>query len=258
MVATLGSVSATGRSDGAPSPSYSSRTPDAGLLRNGAMAILDNDHPHRRRDLAALSSRVYRDSHEHLSSLLKPLHHKPEDLAKRLLAHFGSISAFADADEAELRQCALYGEQWVECFIGVRQIYLDGLREKVVRSPLASNDRALRPYLYSSLKGRKTERLLAIFADEGGYVIREEVIGDGAQAHVAISPRLIFQRALTLNSRRILLAHNHPSGSSRPSKADIEQTRKLAAQAHELGIVVEDHLVIGKRSIVSMKDMGVL
>lgn len=84
----------------------------------------------------------------------------------------------------------------------------------------------------------------------------EETLTDGLESLQLVSPRKIFRRALNLDARRLVLAHNHPSGCSRPSNADIESTRRFAEQAKGLGIVIEDHFVVGRCEVVSMKGGG--
>ena len=100
--------------------------------------------------------------------------------------------------------------------------------------------------------------MLAIFADGAGFVIREEVLSEGSEAHVCVTQRKIFGRALNLDARRIVLAHNHPSGDANPSQSDIAQTRTLCLKARDLGIVIEDHLIVGVRKVVSMKARGLI
>lgn len=63
---------------------------------------------------------------------------------------------------------------------------------------------------------------------------------------------------MNLDARRVLLAHNHPSGNANPSLQDIEHTRMLCRQAEGLGLVIEDHLIVGAREVVSMKDRGLI
>lgn len=140
----------------------------------------------------------------------------------------------------------------------VRQLLSDGLRETVIRTRLGENQEALRRYLLSRFRAVRTEQFLCIFADEAGFIIREETLTVGGGTAVAISPRHIFRRALTLDCRRILIAHNHPSGSAEPSDGDIRQTARLVRQAGELGIALEDHLIVGRRTIVSMRERGLL
>jgi DNA repair protein RadC len=99
-------------------------------------------------------------------------------------------------------------------------------------------------------------QLICVFADLEGFIIGEEILADGIEGLVTLSSRRIFRRALNLNARSLVLAHNHPSGCARPSDADIRDTCLLAEQARGLGIVVEDHFVVGRKEVVSMKRGG--
>lgn len=179
-------------------------------------------------------------------------------LATRLLYRFGSIGRIAQASEAELRQAAIIGEKWVDAMLVVRQLMHDGVREKLVRTRLGDDRQTLYTYLLMTMQNLGHERMLAIFADSDGFVIAEEVVAEGSDAHVLITPRRIFGRALILDARRILLAHNHPSGCPDPSVLDIEHTRLLCRQATELGLHLEDHLIVGCREVSSMKDRGLI
>lgn len=199
-----------------------------------------------------------RDRYHHLSGLLAPLTAKPEELANRLLDRFGSISAISSATEADLRQCALGGEQWVEVLLVVRQILHDGMREEVVRTPLKGNRKALRRYLLFSMRNLRVERMIAIMANADGCVISEEIVAEGCEGQLQLSPRRIFGRALALDARHILIAHNHPSGNAQPSKCDIIKTKELVAQAAPLGVTIDDHLIVGRREIFSMRDRGLM
>jgi DNA repair protein RadC len=113
-------------------------------------------------------------------------------------------------------------------------------------------------YLLMTMGQLPEERMLAVFADADGFVIAEEIIAEGDTAHVLVTPRRVFTRALNLDARKILLAHNHPSGCAEPSAMDIEQTRLLGRQAAGLGLEIEDHLIIGASTVTSMRDRGVL
>lgn len=254
----MGSLPSTGDGIRSRPENNRRRPPYLGLFPDGKMAVLADDHYYGRRYQTEFSSRPTRNAYEHLTALLKPLHPDPKDLSRRLLDHFGSISSLTHADEIELRNFASHGDTWIDSFLVVRQLCLDGMREKALRSRLDSKDRGFRTYLFASLRGLRIERLIAVFGDEAGRVICEEVLAEGDAGKVSLSPRLIFQRALALNSHRFVLAHNHPSGSCSPSNSDIEQTRKLVSQAAELDIFLEDHLIIGKHAVSSMREGGYL
>jgi DNA repair protein RadC len=190
--------------------------------------------------------------------LLVALDPEPELLATRLLYRFGSLAKIVHASETELRQSAEPGETWVDALLMARQLVLDGMREEIVRTRLGDHPQALTSYLLASMQSLREERMIAVFADAGGFVICEEVIAEGEAGHVSVTPRRILGRAMKLDARRILLAHNHPSGCATPSRLDIEYTRVLSSQAAQFGIVIEDHMIVGRGYVVSMRQRGLL
>ncbi|MBO6525679.1 JAB domain-containing protein [Erythrobacter sp.] len=190
--------------------------------------------------------------------MLAPLSADPWDLAERLLERFGSIGALIDASEAELRQCAHPGERWVDVFLAIRQLLRDGIREQVLRTPLGKDRKGMERYLLETMGCLRRERMIAIMADRSGFIISEEIVAEGGEGEIQVSPRALFGRALSLDARRMLIAHNHPSGSAEPSASDISQTRDLVSQAERLGVLVDDHLVVGRREVVSMRERGLM
>jgi DNA repair protein RadC len=67
-----------------------------------------------------------------------------------------------------------------------------------------------------------------------------------------------MKRALELGAAALILVHNHPSGEAEPSAADIAMTEELAGAATKLGIVIHDHLVIGRAGHASFRSLGLL
>jgi len=175
-----------------------------------------------------------------------------------LLYRFGSIGKITQASESDLRQAANADENWVDVLLMVRRLVHDGMREKLSRTKLGRNREALVSYLLMTMQHLSHERMLAIFADAEGFVIAEEVIAEGGDTHLSLAPRRIFGRALNLDARRIILAHNHPSGSAEPSVQDVEHTQTLRRQAAVLGLTIDDHLIVGSRCVTSMRERGLL
>jgi DNA repair protein RadC len=58
----------------------------------------------------------------------------------------------------------------------------------------------------------------------------------------------VVKRALELSATAIVLVHNHPSGDPTPSRADIEMTKQIVAAAKPLGVLVHDHIIVGKQA----------
>ena len=80
--------------------------------------------------------------------------------------------------------------------------------------------------------------------------------GDARQARLPI--RAIIADAAIHGSSGILLAHNHPSGDPRPSRADCIATRRLAVAANALGCAILDHLVFAGSGFTSFRRLGLL
>lgn len=122
--------------------------------------------------------------------------------------------------------------------------------------PLRSDDPGLLDRLIGLMSGQKVETLFALFADCDGNFIKAEELGIGTAVTVSVSPRHLFGRALAMDSRALLLVHNHPSGDARASACDVSVTRALIHLAAILEITVMDHLIVGGNQIYSMRKSG--
>ena len=83
-------------------------------------------------------------------------------------------------------------------------------------------------------------------------------VSTGGVAGTVADPKIIFGTALKGNASSIILAHNHPSGSLKPSQADLLLTNKLAQAGSFLDIPVLDHLILTSESFLSFSDQGLL
>lgn len=108
-----------------------------------------------------------------------------------------------------------------------------------------SNYRDLIPVLAPLLAGRDTEALVAIAVSSRGKVIDAEILTTGSMSATVVDPAQVFRWLLTRKKpcRRLILAHNHPSGDPVPSVADREITKQLVAAAKVLCVEFMDHAV---------------
>ena len=159
----------------------------------------------------------------YLTTLLSPIDESPHALASRLLYRFGSIGKIAQASDNELRQAAVSGERWVDAFLMVRRLMHDGMREELIRTRLGEDQNALFSYLSLTMKNLPEERMIAIFADAASYVIAEEIIAEGGDAHILITPRRILGRAMNLDARRIGAGAQSPIGMRRAKRTRYQE-----------------------------------
>ena len=99
------------------------------------------------------------------------------------------------------------------------------------------------------------EHFLAVTLDGANAIIQIHVITKGLVNRTLIHPREVFRAAILDNASSIVLAHNHPSGSTEPSREDREATTKLAQAGKIVGIDIADHLVLG-RGYYSFREHG--
>ena len=80
----------------------------------------------------------------------------------------------------------------------------------------------------------------------------------GTVDHTPVYPREVIKRALELGASAIIMVHNHPSGDPTPSRADIETTKQVKEAGEKLGVILHDHIVIGRSGDASFKSIGLL
>jgi|SRR6218665_731524 len=103
---------------------------------------------------------------------------------------------------------------------------------------------------------RDREHLWLMCLDHSQTVRTLELLGLGTQNNVLIDPMEVYHRALLRRAAFIVVAHNHPSGSLKPSRSDITATEKLVDASHFLNVKLLDHLIISETEFYSFLDNG--
>jgi DNA repair protein RadC len=97
-----------------------------------------------------------------------------------------------------------------------------------------------------------------VMNDRKNVLIADEEQAKGTVDHVPVYPREVVKRALELNASALILVHNHPSGDPTPSDADVSMTLQIQEAARVLGLVLHDHLIVGKSRELSFRAQGYL
>ena len=100
------------------------------------------------------------------------------------------------------------------------------------------------------------EHLVVFYLDTRSYLIQREIVFVGSLSESIAHPRDIFEKALLLHDASLVVAHNHPSGQTSPSDADVLITRRLVDAGTMLGINVQDHLIVTPTDYFSMRREG--
>ncbi|HVK97567.1 MAG TPA: DNA repair protein RadC [Flavisolibacter sp.] len=113
-------------------------------------------------------------------------------------------------------------------------------------------------YLQTLLKDYRHEVFGVLFLNRANKVNHFQIISEGGITGTVADPRIILKRALEEDAVSLILCHNHPSGSLKPSKADEELTFKIKEAAKFFDIKVLDHLIVGDDGYYSFADEGIL
>jgi len=129
-----------------------------------------------------------------------------------------------------------------------------GYRQKEIITSSADVAR----YLQSLLQDHQHEVFAVLFLNRANKINHFQVISEGGMTGTVADPRIILKKALEENAVSIILCHNHPSGSLKPSRADEELTQKIKEAARFFDIKVLDHLIVSEDGYFSFADEGIL
>jgi DNA repair protein RadC len=179
-------------------------------------------------------------------------------LAKRLLKTFGDLNRVMAASPARIKDVKGAGQAVIEQLKIMEAVAHRMARAQVIQKPILSSWDSLLGYLQTAMAHQQIEQFRVLYLDRKNVLIADEEQGRGTVDHVPVYPREVVKRALEINASALILVHNHPSGDPSPSEADIEMTYAIRDAAQVLGIVLHDHLIIGKATELSFRSKGLL
>jgi DNA repair protein RadC len=112
--------------------------------------------------------------------------------------------------------------------------------------------------LVLDLNNEAVEKFGIITLNTKNAVAGIHVISMGDLNTSIVHPREIFKAAILNNACSIILFHNHPSGDTAPSGADVSTTKKLVNAGELMGIKVLDHIIVGDKRFTSLKEKGLM
>ena len=113
-------------------------------------------------------------------------------------------------------------------------------------------------YLQNRLRDLRHEVFAVIFLNRSNKINHFEIISEGGITGTVADPRIILRKALEEDAVNLILCHNHPSGSLRPSRMDEELTRKIKEAARLMDISVLDHIIVSELGYYSFADEGMI
>jgi DNA repair protein RadC len=179
-------------------------------------------------------------------------------LAKAILARFGTFAEAMNAPEDLLLEVPGLGEAAATEIKLIRAAALRLMQGEVLERPVLSSWQQVLDYCRAAMGFEAKEQFRILFLDKRNQMIADEVQQQGTVDHTPVYVREVVKRALELSATAIVLVHNHPSGDPTPSRADIEMTKQIVDAAKPLGVVIHDHIIVGKQGHVSFRGLGLI
>ncbi|MEA4806242.1 RadC family protein [Acetobacterium wieringae] len=179
-------------------------------------------------------------------------------LAHRLIGHYGSLAGVFDANPRDLSALVGVTENTalLLCLIpALARRYQQG---KQAPKAVLGSTTAAGEYAVSLFTGRLNEVFYVICLDSQNKVNQATLLHEGTINEAPVYPRLIVETALRHQAASIILAHNHPGGSQRPSQADLDVTRRIRQATEAIAIPVVDHIIVAGDGYYSFAENRVL
>ncbi|HSW67566.1 MAG TPA: DNA repair protein RadC [Bacteroidales bacterium] len=181
------------------------------------------------------------------------------DLCKRILGSVNdSLLDIATMSVADLKKYKGIGEAKAISILAALELGRRRREAEVIQKKGISGSRDAYEIFGSTIDDLSYEQFWILLLNRANCLIRKVSISEGGIAGTIVDPKKVFKLALENNASYIILGHNHPSGSIRPSDSDIRLTKNLMAAGNILEIKVLDHIIVGSNKYFSFADEGMM
>lgn len=180
------------------------------------------------------------------------------DLAEKLIEQFGSVSALLDASHDEFSSGHGLGTAKYAQLQAVMELASRHFCEQIRYGDALSDTRSVKRYLSAQIKNPSRELFHVLFLDTQNRLIVGETLSMGTLGAATVYPREVLKRVLTLNANAVILAHNHPSGVTEPSSADLTITEQIREALDLIDVRLLDHMIVGDSGVLSFAEQGLI
>ncbi len=177
-------------------------------------------------------------------------------LAGSVLSAFGGLQPLLAADQHRFRTHPGLGPARWATLQAARELVRRSLLEQLHRESGLDSPQQVRQFLSLWLRDRPSESFVGLFVDNRNQLLAAVELFRGTLSQTAVYPREVARQALRLNAAAVILAHNHPSGTAEPSRADHLLTAALKTALSQIDVAVIDHLIVAGNRCVSFAEHG--
>jgi DNA repair protein RadC len=174
------------------------------------------------------------------------------------LGGFGGIAGLLGATADDLKRVKGLGPAKRAEIVAVLELARRAMAQKLKEREVFADPNAVKHYVQLHLSGKAHEVFAVLFLDSQNKLLAMEEMFRGTLTQTSVYPREVALRALHHQASAVVLAHNHPSGTVQPSRADEALTQTLKAALALLDVRVLDHIIVGPGQALSMAEKGLL
>ena len=179
-------------------------------------------------------------------------------LAHQLIDHFGSLDAVFHADYHSLLQVDGVGPNTASLLTMMPALFRRYRQESLADKCYILSQEQACDYITNFFIGKEYEEFYMICLNSQYRVIQAALLAQGSLSEVAVYPRIAVELALRHKAKYVILAHNHPGGSIRPSADDIRLTEKITELLSGISISVLDHFIFSQDKYFSFCEKGIM
>ena len=171
---------------------------------------------------------------------------------------FNGLAGLLDATADDLKRIKGLGPAKRSEIVAVLELARRAMAQRLTERTVFDTPDAVKHYLQLHLSARKQEVFAVMFLDVQNRLIALEELFRGTLSQTSVYPREVVLRALHHHASAVVLAHNHPSGTVQPSRADEMLTQTLKTTLALIDVRVLDHIIVAPGEALSMAERGLL
>jgi DNA repair protein RadC len=171
---------------------------------------------------------------------------------------FDGIAGLLHATADDLKRVKGLGPAKRSELVAVLELARRAMAQQLAERAALDTPEAVKHYLQLQLSARRHEVFAVLFLDSQHRLLALEELFRGTLTQTSVYPREVVLRALHHHAAAVVLAHNHPSGTVQPSRADEALTQTLKAALALVDVRVLDHVIVAPGQALSMAERGLL
>lgn len=180
------------------------------------------------------------------------------DLARDLLVTYGGLRPLLEATQEDFCRGQGLGTAKYAQLQAVLEMAKRHLSASLQERDLLTSPTLVRQYLSTRLRHQQREVFAILFLDSQNRLLAYDELFYGTLDAASVYPREVVKATLAHNAASLILAHNHPSGLTEPSDADIRLTDRLQKALTLIDVRILDHMIVGNDEVLSFAERGLL